>query len=211
MSGPENVTPPPAATPPPPEAPAPSGQSSTSQATEMVGSAVSAVRERLVAGEQLLLVAAATIVVVVFFLFQFLLDYLVITDIAVVVAALTVLAIWIHTTGILGKLFSEVVEAIDQRPVEGIRATGANKLEEIVYGVIPQVIPLWASYSLYRFESNVRAATVLGIVGAGGIGMPLYESIRSFAYPETCAVLTVIIITVVIIDTVSAQVRKLTL
>ncbi len=120
-----------------------------------------------------------------------------------------VLAIWIHTTGILGKLFSECVEAIDPRPVEGIRATGANHVEEIVYGVLPQVMPMWASYSLYRFESNVRAATILGIVGAGGIGMPLYEGIRSFAYPETCAVLIVIVATVVVIDLISAQVRKL--
>jgi len=62
-----------------------------------------------------------------------------------------VLALWVHTTGVLAKLFSEAVEAIDPRPVEGVRATGANALEEIVYGVIPQVLPLWISYSLYRF------------------------------------------------------------
>ena len=80
------------------------------------------------------------------------------------------LALWIHTTGILAKLFSEAVEAIDPRPVEGIRATGASKVQEIIYGVIPQVLPLWISFSLYRFESNVRSATVVGIVGAGGIG-----------------------------------------
>lgn len=120
-----------------------------------------------------------------------------------------VLAIWVHTTGILGKLFSECVEAIDPRPVEGIRATGANRLEEVVYGVVPQVMPMWASYTLYRFESNVRAATILGIVGAGGIGMPLYEGIRGFAYPQTCAVLIVIVATVVVIDLISAQIRKL--
>lgn len=120
-----------------------------------------------------------------------------------------VLAIWVHTTGILGKLFSECVEAIDPRPVEGIRATGANRFEEVVYGVVPQVLPMWASYTLYRFESNVRAATILGIVGAGGIGMPLYEGIRGFAYPETCAVLIVIVTTVVVIDLISAQIRKL--
>jgi hypothetical protein len=98
MSGPENVTPPPGATPPPAPEQAPSGPSSTSQATEMVGSAVSAVRERLVAGEQLLLVAAATIVVIVFFVFQFLLNYFIFADptVPVTVAALTVVAIWIH-------------------------------------------------------------------------------------------------------------------
>jgi len=122
-----------------------------------------------------------------------------------------VLAIFVHTTGILGKLFSEVVEAIDPGPVEGIRATGASKLEEVAYGVIPQVLPLWISYALYRFESNVRAATILGIVGAGGIGMPLYETIRGFAYPQAATVLIIIVVTVVIIDMVSAQVRRLTI
>ena len=96
-----------------------------------------------------------------------------------------VLALWVHTTGILAKLFSEAVEAIDPRPVEGIRATGANVLEEIVYGVIPQVMPLWISYTLYRFESNVRSASVVGMVGAGGIGVVLYEVIRSFEYAHT--------------------------
>jgi phosphonate transport system permease protein len=75
------------------------------------------------------------------------------------------------TNGVLAKLFAEAVEAIDPRPVEGVRATGANALEEIVYGVIPQVLPLWISYSLYRFESNVRSASVVGMVGAGGIGV----------------------------------------
>src|SRR5690606_26816439 len=81
-----------------------------------------------------------------------------------------VLAVWVHTTGVLAKLFAEAVEAIDPRPVEGVRATGANALEEIVYGVVPQVLPLWTSFALYRFESNVRSASVVGIVGAGGIG-----------------------------------------
>ncbi|MGN6704192.1 MAG: phosphonate ABC transporter, permease protein PhnE, partial [Burkholderiaceae bacterium] len=72
-----------------------------------------------------------------------------------------VLALFVHTTGILAKLFSEAVEAIDPQPVEGIRATGAHPLEEIVYGVLPQVMPLWISYALYRFESIVRSATVV--------------------------------------------------
>jgi len=120
-----------------------------------------------------------------------------------------VLALWIHTTGILAKLFSEAVEAIDPQPVEGIRATGATKLEEIAYGVIPQVIPLWISYSLYRFESNVRSASVVGMVGAGGIGVVLWEIIRGFYYAETCAVMILIVISVTLIDLVSARLRKL--
>ena len=120
-----------------------------------------------------------------------------------------VLALWVHTTGILAKLFSEAVEAIDPQPVEGIRSTGANALEEIVYGVIPQVMPLWISYTLYRFESNVRAAAVVGMVGAGGIGVILWEIIRGFYYAETCAVLIIIVVTVSLIDLASARVRKI--
>ena len=119
-----------------------------------------------------------------------------------------VLALWVHTTGVLAKLFSEAVEAIDPRPVEGVRATGANALEEIVYGVIPQVLPLWISYSLYRFESNVRSASVVGIVGAGGIGTVLWEIIRGFRYAETCAVMIIIVGFVVVIDMTSARIRR---
>ena len=120
-----------------------------------------------------------------------------------------VLALWVHTTGVLAKLFSEAVEAIDPRPVEGVRATGAGALEEIVYGVIPQVLPLWISYSLYRFESNVRSASVLGIVGAGGIGTVLWEIIRSFQYAQTCAVMIIVIAFVTAIDTMSARIRAM--
>ena len=119
-----------------------------------------------------------------------------------------VLALWVHTTGILAKLFSEAVEAIDPQPVEGIRATGATAVEEIVYGVIPQVLPLWISYTLYRFESNVRSASVVGMVGAGGIGVILWEIIRGFYYAETCAVMIIIIVCVSMIDLVSARIRK---
>ena len=110
--------------------------------------------------------------------------------------------------GVLAKLFSEAVESIDAQPVEGIRATGANALEEIVYGIIPQVLPLWISYSLYRFESNVRSASVVGMVGAGGVGVILWEIIRGFQYAETCAVMIIIVVTVTMIDLVSARIRK---
>ena len=119
-----------------------------------------------------------------------------------------VLALWIHTTGVLSKLFSEAVETIDPQPVEGIRATGAHPLAEIIYGVIPQVLPLWISYTLYRFESNVRSASVVGMVGAGGIGMVLWDVIRGFQYAETCAVLIMLVVSVSVIDLVSAQLRK---
>jgi phosphonate transport system permease protein len=119
-----------------------------------------------------------------------------------------VLALWIHTSGVLAKLFSEAVEAIDPQPVEGIRSTGASALHEIIYGVIPQVMPLWISYTLYRFESNVRSASVVGMVGAGGIGVVLWEIIRGFQYAETCAVMIIIVLSVSVIDLVSARIRK---
>lgn len=120
-----------------------------------------------------------------------------------------VMALFVHNTGIVAKLFSEAVEAIDPRPVEGIRATGAHRLHEVIFGVVPQVVPLWTSFTLYRFETNVRSATVLGIVGAGGIGHSLFENIRSFAYAETAAIIIIVVISVMIIDMASAQLRKM--
>ncbi|WP_371826998.1 phosphonate ABC transporter, permease protein PhnE [Microvirga sp. VF16] len=120
-----------------------------------------------------------------------------------------VMALFIHTTGILAKLFSEAVEAIDPRPVEAIRTTGASRVQQVIYGVIPQVLPLWISYSLYRLESNVRSATVLGIIGAGGIGQVLFESIRAFYYPEASAILIIVVITVTIMDLISQLLRRL--
>ncbi|MEM6453029.1 MAG: phosphonate ABC transporter, permease protein PhnE [Cyanobacteria bacterium P01_D01_bin.105] len=119
-----------------------------------------------------------------------------------------VLAIFVHTAGILGKLFSEAIENIEVGQIEGVRATGASKFQEILFGVVPQVIPLWISYILYRFESNVRSATVLGIVGAGGIGVSLYQSFRSFDYNKVCAILIILIIAVGVIDSASAWLRR---
>lgn len=119
-----------------------------------------------------------------------------------------VLALFVHTAGTLGKLFSEAIEAIEPGPVEGIRATGASKVQEIIFGVIPQVIPLWTSFTLYRFESNVRSAAVLGIVGAGGIGVTLYQNFRAFNYQNVSAILIILVVTVGIIDTVSAKLRQ---
>lgn len=119
-----------------------------------------------------------------------------------------VLALWVHTTGVLGKLFSEAVEAIDPHPVEGIRATGAHPLAEVTFGIVPQVMPLWLSYTLYRFESNVRSASVVGMVGAGGIGMVLWDVVRSFQYAQTAAILVLLAVSVSLIDVLSAQLRK---
>lgn len=119
-----------------------------------------------------------------------------------------VLALFVHTTGVLSKLFSEAVEAIDPQPVEGIRATGAIGVEEVIFGVIPQVMPLWISFALYRFESNIRSATVVGMVGAGGIGVILWELIRGFYFAKTAAVMAIIIAVVVVFDLLSQFLRK---
>lgn len=121
------------------------------------------------------------------------------------------LALFVHTAGVLGKLFSEVVESIDHRPVEGIRAVGANRFQEIVFGIIPQVFPMWTSYALYRFESNVRSATVVGIVGAGGIGYELNELFKTYEYGKVSCIMIIILVTVSLIDIASAQIRKATI
>ena len=119
-----------------------------------------------------------------------------------------VLALFVHTTGTLGKLFSEAIENIEVGPIEGVRASGASKLQEILFGVLPQVMPLWISFTLYRFEANVRSASVLGIVGAGGIGVSLYQSFRSFKYPKVCAILIILIVAVSLLDVLSAKLRR---
>jgi phosphonate transport system permease protein len=118
-----------------------------------------------------------------------------------------VLAIMIHTAGALGKLFSEVVENIDMKPVEGIVASGGTRWQAIRYGVVPQVLPNFASYALLRFEINVRGASVMGFVGAGGIGQDLIEAIRKFYYSDVSAILILIIATVMVIDIVTERLR----
>ncbi len=119
-----------------------------------------------------------------------------------------VLAITLNTAGVLAKLFSEAVESIDKGPVEGVRATGASRLHEIVWGVIPQVAPLWTSFALYRFESNSRSATVLGLIGAGGIGQVLFESMNAFNFRAVSAIVVVVVIAVTLIDMLSQAMRK---
>lgn len=111
-----------------------------------------------------------------------------------------VLAIAIHSMGSLGKLFYEVVENIDRKPVDGAIASGASWMAVVRFAALPQVLPNFASYTLLRFEINVRQASVLGFVGAGGIGLDLIEAIRKFYYNDVSAILLMIIVTVMVID-----------
>ena len=118
-----------------------------------------------------------------------------------------VLAIAIHTAGALGKQFSEVVENVDMRPVEGLTAAGATYVETVRFGVVPQILSNFVSYTLLRFEINVRGATVLGFVGAGGIGKELISSIRQFYYADVSAILVIVIGTVFLIDGATERLR----
>src|SRR6195952_525382 len=111
-----------------------------------------------------------------------------------------VLAIAIHSTGALGKLFSEIVENADMKPVEGVRSTGASWVSCMRFALLPQVAAGYASYALLRFEINVREASVMGFVGAGGIGQELVVAIRKFYYSDVSAILLTIIVTVFVID-----------
>jgi phosphonate transport system permease protein len=118
-----------------------------------------------------------------------------------------VLAVVIHTLGALGKLFAEVVENIDMKPVEGVTSTGAPWHVAMRFGALPQVTSNFVSYTLLRFEINVRESAVMGFVGAGGIGQDLIEAIRKFYYSDVSAILLLILVTVAIIDTLTTKVR----
>ena len=118
-----------------------------------------------------------------------------------------VLAIAIHSTGALGKQFSEIVENIDMRPVEGVRSTGASWLSCMRFAVLPQVSAGLAGYSLLRFEINVREASVMGFVGAGGIGQELIVAVRKFYYSDVSAILLMIVLTVFVIDIGTGWIR----
>lgn len=117
------------------------------------------------------------------------------------------IAILLHTLGAQGKLFAEVVENADMRPLEGVRASGGTWVDEIRIGLLPQVLPNFVSYGLWRFEINVRSATIIGFVGAGGIGMELYESISLNYFDDAGAILVIVFVTVAIIDTISERIR----
>jgi phosphonate transport system permease protein len=118
-----------------------------------------------------------------------------------------VLALAIHTVGALGKLFAELVENIDMKPVEGLTASGASWVQVVRFAVVPQVLAGFASNALLRFEINVRNAGVMGFVGAGGIGMEFLVAIRNFYYADVSAILVLLILTVVLIDLGTERLR----
>ena len=118
-----------------------------------------------------------------------------------------VLAIAVSDFGAFGKLFSEAIEAADRKQVEGIRASGGNTLHEIRFGLMPQVLPVIAGQVLYFIESNTRSATIIGIVGAGGIGLQLAEQIRVLEWQKVSFLILMILVAVAVIDWISGKLR----
>ena len=119
-----------------------------------------------------------------------------------------VLALGFHTGGVLGKLFGEVLEDVDPRPLEALQSTGANRLRVLFYGILPQAAPQCLSYALYRWEVNIRAAAVLGFVGAGGLGQRIHVTISLFLEHQLLTLVLTIYIMVTLVDALSAYLRK---
>ena len=119
-----------------------------------------------------------------------------------------ILAMGIHSIGFLGKIFADVIEGIDAGPNEAIEAAGGTRLHVFLYSVVPQVLPEFASYLLYRFEINLRAAAVLGLVGAGGIGLPLIQRIQFRRWEQVSMILIVIVVVIIVVDTASSRLRR---
>lgn len=118
------------------------------------------------------------------------------------------LALGIYTIGYLAKFYQTAIEAVDPRSIEALQLTGASRLQIAQYGILPQVLPLGLGYTLYMFEYNIRSASVLGVVGAGGIGFELVNYIRGFEYPKATTMMLVLLVVVTVIDTASSQLRK---
>lgn len=119
-----------------------------------------------------------------------------------------VLALGVHTSGFLGKFFAESMERVTAGTYEGIRSTGANFTQVVMLAAVPSILPEMAGYTLYIFDRNVRMASVLGLVGAGGIGLALHDNLRLFRYNESAALILVILGTIVIIDYLSTWIRE---
>jgi phosphonate transport system permease protein len=119
-----------------------------------------------------------------------------------------ILALGLHTSGVLVKLFSEGIEGVQKEPVDALVATGASFPKVIRYAVVPQMTPYVVSMVLYRFESDVRSATILGFTGAGGIGVFLYDKLRSYENGDVTTILLIVVVTVALLDRVSAVIRR---
>jgi phosphonate transport system permease protein len=119
-----------------------------------------------------------------------------------------VLALTIHTIAALGKLFSEQVEDIDEGPVEAITATGANRLQLIAFSVIPQVVPSYIAFTLYRWDINVRFSTIIGFAGGGGIGFVLVQNINLLRYRQAAVMMIAIAVVVMTLDYISSKIRS---
>jgi len=118
-----------------------------------------------------------------------------------------VLAIAVHGIGALGKLYSEAIEGIDNGPIEAVRATGANNLQMVMYAVLPQVVPAFVSFTFYRWDINVRMATVIGLVGGGGIGFILIQFMNLLLWRQAAVALWMIVAVVMAMDYASSYVR----
>jgi phosphonate transport system permease protein len=119
-----------------------------------------------------------------------------------------VLALGVHTGGVLGKLFGEVLEDVDSQPIESLQSTGASRLQILFYGILPQVLPQFISYTLYRWEVNIRVAAVLGLVGAGGLGQRIHIAISLFLENQLLTLILAVYILVTVVDYLSAYLRR---
>lgn len=119
-----------------------------------------------------------------------------------------VLALGLHTGGVLGKLYAEVLENVDPRPIEALQATGAGRFSIFLYGLLPQAFPQLLAYTLYRWEVNIRTATILGIIGGGGIGLKLHIAISLFLQNQLLVLIAVIFVLVTAVDFLSSYLRR---
>ncbi|PKR79351.1 phosphonate ABC transporter, permease protein PhnE [Halalkalibacillus sediminis] len=119
-----------------------------------------------------------------------------------------IIALFIFSMGILAKLISETIEAVDMEPIQAMRASGAGVIQSIYFGLVPQVLPQFTSFTLYVFEINIRASVVIGLVGAGGIGLLLNQQIQFYSYPSAMMIIIVIFLVVVVIEYISTKIRE---
>jgi phosphonate transport system permease protein len=119
-----------------------------------------------------------------------------------------IIAVALRSIGFIGKLLYEAIEEIDESQVEAIRATGASPAQVMIYGITPQIVPAFASISVFRWDINIRESTVLGLVGAGGLGLALESSLNVLAWPQVTVILLMILATVIVSEWVAARIRR---